>query len=57
MDHKNILKCFKCRERKNLFMVGHRNKNGELLGFIFVCKDCMKSIGGISLEIKTKEGK
>lgn len=57
LDEYNI-HCFKCGINENLVMIPHRNKQKEMVGWIFVCGYCFAQVKGKNLKTRfASEGK
>jgi hypothetical protein len=50
------LACYQCHEgKKLLMMVAHRNVNNDVIGFLYVCKDCFPKVAGKNLKTQIKD--
>ena len=39
------LACFYCGTQTGLMQVAHRNSLGQVVGYLFLCGDCLKVVG------------
>ena len=46
-----LIRCFRCNSDHELQMVAHRNENGVMVGWLFICKGCFGFIKGEKLNI------
>ena len=43
--------CYKCGKISNLVMAAHRNNNKDVVGWIFVCNECLPELLGRNIEV------
>ena len=44
--------CIQCWSKENLQMYAHRNEQGKMVGWIFVCNNCVDQFNSKDVEIE-----
>ena len=52
-DERYFIHCQRCLSRSNLMMVPHR-RDGKMLGWIFVCQNCLDNVLNAEVAITYK---
>lgn len=55
MEEKYIMGCINCGKDSELYMLAHRNKEGLVCGWIFVCHECFGLVAGNDIQVKVME--
>lgn len=55
MGAEYLLACWRCSYLGPLQMVAHRNFRDEVVGYLFICPDCLRKIGGKELSMELLE--
>lgn len=44
--------CYHCGDQEKIGLLAHRNENGNMVGWLFICEDCFSVVADKNLEIK-----
>jgi len=50
-NKKYVIACMGCGETKGLVQYAHRNKNKNIVGFLYSCEKCTKALEGQDIRI------
>lgn len=57
MNNGYNIRCWLCGADYRLQMVAHRNKDRQMIGWLFVCQNCFKKTKGRTITLTTEEPK